>query len=202
MNRQRTGSTATRLVKYAAAPFLLWLLWEGIARYTTVGCGMCRQWAQYDQGWFINETTSSTTSWTDQVPKCPCTVKQVHSDARWVEDHVPALHQPCTASYTAPGCTASSHRTQRPALNGAGNQCCYGINGGLITGGLSAGTIDRYAPTTWRGLVGHVVHDVLPFVTCCKLCRGDCATCDVYTKGRRPLHREDGCVGIGSDYVC
>ena len=181
-------------------PLLACLLWEGIARYTSVGCVACRHWETRDRMW---TTGKNTTQWMEQVSKCPCTVKEVHTKVDiFLKDHVPALHQPCTSTYNVSGCTMYSYRTRHPTVQGAGNQCCYDAQGALITGGLSAGTIDRFAPVDTVGIVRHVIHDVLPFIACCSLCRGNCESCDLYTKRRRPLHSESGCKTVMSDYVC
>ena len=199
-NRQRFVSM--NMAKYGILiPIVFWILWESMAKFTTIGCVLCKKWERFDEMMYpIN--LNKNNNWMSKVPKCPCTVKEVIEMADvFLEDKVPSLHQPCTATYNKSGCTATSYRTIFPANNGAGNQCCYDINGALITNGLSAGTIDRYSPSSIMGVVGHFTHDVLPFFSCCNLCRENCEVCDLYLN-RRPLFGDVGCLSVNSDHVC
>jgi len=177
-------------------PLLCVVLLELTARFTSLGCVACRNWARLDRWWMDIET------WQEQVTRCPCTAEQAKKRPDvFISDRVPSLHQPCTEHYDKPGCTAFSFRTT--AKNGAGNQCCYDIHGALITSGLSAGTIDRYSPSDVVSVTRHIVHDVLPYLTCCYFCRGDCTTCSLYIQGRRPLWGEEDCKLVPSEnYAC
>ena len=62
---------------------------------------------------------------------------------------------------------------------GAGNQCCYGRNGRLLVGPPGGGTVDRVSPEISE--LDHFVHDVLPYLWCCK---GLFSNCDKYYEHR------------------
>ena len=131
-----------------------------------------------------------------RVVPCPCTLEEAEKAGPdiWQRDTVPALHQPCIAvgiGKEEPGCTAHAFRSARSSVDGAGNQCCYGIDGHLITSGFSQGTVDRYSPI--HDMILHSIHDVVPFFFCCHLCKEKDA-CNVYLKERRPLISEEGCL--------
>lgn len=51
--------------------------------------------------------------------------------------------------------------------SGAGSQCVYDDSGTIMVGPPGGGTLDRYSPNKYP--VKHVLHDVLPYVICCKL---------------------------------
>ena len=56
---------------------------------------------------------------------------------------------------------------------GSGNQCCYKKDGTLNVGPDGGGTVDLYSPS--EDFLGHQLHDVLPFVLCCKGLFSNCA---------------------------
>ena len=171
------------------------LLWT-----TPLGCAVCRWWARLDERIQRGESGGDRDVWMDEVDPCPCTVEQVEAAPEiWLQDKLPALHQPCLGGSRRPadeipGCTAYAYRSAKTSANGAGNQCCYGLDGHLLTSGLSQGSIDRYAPG--YDMLRHSLHDVVPFFFCCHLCRAreQPATCDLYMKKRRPLVKAEGCL--------
>ena len=181
-------------------PALIWTL-----SYTRVGCGMCSAWARVD-----NMTVG--TAWLDGVPPCPCNVNDALVEKhQWTEDPVPQLHQPCSTHPNTLGCTQWSLRSvpaQQPGaskeggrnsgagvVSTAGNQCCYGQDGNLLTTGLSAGTADRFSPDPYRPylVVMHMLVDVLPFLTCCHLCHRECEACSTYIRLRPLVADPAGC---------
>ena len=201
-----TSVGTSRSVFYCSilVPLLATLTWWLLTTQQG-GCTLCEQWAKYDASTLPNDTV-----WMNSVPKCPCTTNEIVNNHLFVEDRVPALHNPCSATYDQPGCTMSSFRTIDVSVpHGAGNQCCYDKKGLLVTKGLSAGTVDRFSPVGLLGTVRHVLHDVVPFIFCCHMCHssnsdgdGSECMCDTYTQKRRPLVSEDGCQEVESEYVC
>ena len=74
--------------------------------------------------------------------------------------------------------------------DGSGQQCCYSDNGRLIVGPEAGGTVDLYSPVEhfWE----HQLHDVLPYIFCCKGLFSDCSA----YYDRRPSDNGDGYVLI------
>ena len=189
-------------------PVVALVVWKTMV-YCNVGCWLGSKWVNMDRSW-MKETEKKENSfllatfWYRNVPKCPCMKDQIEDSDLFVADKIPLLHQPCHGNQHVserPGCTKYSYRTKDSTLEGYGNQCCYDVDEKLITSGLSQGTVDRYAPITLWSTMGHVVHDVVPFILCCHLCTKDCVVCDLYTKERRPLVGVDGCEEVKSDYL-
>ena len=126
------------MARLAACLVVSLLLCLALLRATPWGCRACRSWARWDR---LPENNGG--SWMDRVDPCPCTAAAaLLAPEKWHRDRVPALHQPCLGGGVdpadeVPGCTAQAFRSARVAENGAGNQCCYGLDGHLITSGLS-----------------------------------------------------------------
>ena len=57
---------------------------------------------------------------------------------------------------------------------GSGQQCCYDRNNNLVLGPDSGGSVDLYSEKEdwWK----HTVHDVIPFILCCRSLYTNCQT--------------------------
>ncbi|CAF3739978.1 unnamed protein product [Rotaria sp. Silwood1] len=68
-------------------------------------------------------------------------------------------------------------------IHGAGAECCYDIEGQLITRGTGAGTDDRYRLAS--SPVQHFFDDTLPYLQCCMMDTHD-DICNTYMRYRPP----------------
>ena len=143
----------------------------------------------------------------NQVYPCPCSISLsqqgqdwLDSTNDWSEDHACPLFGSWFSKLTfdllngcenfhpgAVGCIRSAKTEQ-----GAGQQCCYGVDGVLIdpdtAEGRGAGTPDKvWAGGFIAGLFdGHWPQDVDPYNWCCKECKDD-SRCKKYYQGARKL---------------
>ncbi|CAF1120774.1 unnamed protein product [Adineta steineri] len=67
--------------------------------------------------------------------------------------------------------------------HGAGAECCYDIEGQLITRGTGAGTDDRYQPVS--SPVQHFFDDTVPYLQCCMMSSSP-DLCSTYMRYRPP----------------
>ena len=96
-------------------------------------------------------------SWFDEIDKqCPCTL---FDDADgW------SPPRPVSQKFH-PGGTWERRKDAPSSGSGLmpGSQCVYDAQGRLMTASPSAGTADRYAPSSVGGVIQHFRHDVVPF---------------------------------------
>lgn len=121
-----------------------------------------------------SETQPSPTTWNDNLLACPLTLTQARvarccyePDSLCTENSESStncqLHRG-RSNYNESSAVACYLSRTTNQWN-AGAECCYDIEGQLITSGLGAGTDDRYRPSTYPVL--HFFEDTLPYLACC-----------------------------------
>ena len=115
---------------------------------------------------------SQNTVWYDQLPACPCENPDKNGvvlNDGWAKDagNIAKYHAgsaECFRSYPA----------TKTSEGESGQQCCYDVEGKLITGGSAAGTPDKSCTckgedaqgvmvTDYGNLLGHYTNDVRPW---------------------------------------
>jgi len=100
------------------------------------------------------------TSWTDDLPDCPCTIGTSFAnpdDDRWNDPEPSPPTHPVTTV-----CMRSKGVRGEP-----GQQCCFDSSGDLVNEGPGAGTPDLVAPGRGGGsTIDHRIEDLLPFYLC------------------------------------
>jgi hypothetical protein len=112
---------------------------------------------------------------------CPSRLDQITRDnSGFQEDFVPSDKLPTTffdsawRNFFHPGSAVCYRQSVGfDQTQGSGNQCCYKKDGTLNVGPDGGGTVDLYSPS--EDFWGHQLHDVLPFVLCCKGLFSNCA---------------------------
>lgn len=135
---------------------------------------LCRGWYMQDKG-VANDTLC-----------CPPTLKQAQRDEEFEPVDDLKIYNP----------DADHGFIQRvPSPSGASQRCVY-KNGVLLVGPPSGGTVRSVSPKGKRGELPHIVPDILPWYTCCKLSVTK-SYCDLYYE-KRPsndgkCYKDPGC---------
>ena len=142
----------------------------------------CNRWSQ---------SQAAPTTWNEGLPPCPNTLRQATvARGQYQPDELcrrggyPGNYwfhtgRPEFGEENATAC----FRSVRSNIHGAGAQCCYNDGGEIITRGTGAGSDDRYhsGQSFWK----HQLHDVLPFLQCCKF-QSNQGACNRYLELRPP----------------
>lgn len=143
-----------------------------------------RQLNELCYSWYIQDKGAPR----DALP-CPPTLQKAQADERFepVDDLV--LYNP----------EADHGFMQRvTSRSGAAQRCVY-KNGKLLVGPPSGGNVRSVSPNGEQGEVAHIVADILPWYTCCKLSVTK-SYCNLYYE-RRPSNNGDGYVSPHSGCV-
>jgi len=155
-----------------------WWSWGKITESTDCPCTKCQQWY---------ETERLDTTWLAELNRdfmCPCTAQRYHSyrlvptdqpQSDWGIDLACAIYGLPLCKKFHPGADGCL-RSVRQTATGAGQQCCYGTDGKLLTPGTpGAGTPDR--STSYSS---HQELDVKTYNWCCKECERGTSYCNYY----------------------
>jgi len=124
---------------------------------------LCDTWHSNDKG--ITST----------LLHCPPTSTQASQDPRFVKVALGG------DSYFHPGAVAD-YRQKTPTSLGAGQQCVYNVNRGLIVGQPNGGSADLYSPVNSNVELQHIIYDIFPWCYCCR--SNTAANCKKYYQKR------------------
>jgi hypothetical protein len=115
---------------------------------------------------------ADTTVWYAKLPTCPCRnpdLEGIKLNDGWAKDkgNLSKYHKGATASYR-------SYPFIKTSAGNSCQQCCYDVNGNLITAGRAVGTPDKTSACSsedkngvmkvrFFGLIGHYFRDVRPW---------------------------------------
>ncbi|GFS95561.1 protein mesh [Nephila pilipes] len=143
--------------------------------------------------WYIGERNRGHFNTT--LFRCPCTLEQAKLDVgRFVPDlQCNEFDRNCETFHKAAyHCVTSG----RPAVNGAGQSCCYDVHGELIRDSRFSGRPSRafqfgkhpYKQRMTTPSLSHWLHDISPYFFCCKWAEDENGTesCSKYDYWRPP----------------
>jgi deleted-in-malignant-brain-tumors protein 1 len=100
-----------------------------------------------------------------RLPPCPCNIDQMNGDDRYVKEKQSQFV--ISQLFFKKSKAVSCYRQGALGSFSSSQQCCYDINGQLLTG-IGGGSAYRVYPNNWRSFLGHLQYDVIPFFLCCE----------------------------------
>lgn len=117
--------------------------------------------------WFRKQPDPATYTDDPTFLPCPRTRRQAQIDnAKYTPDEY------CN-SKNAQGCrryhsgAQSCYRSVNPSDKDAGTQCCYNVQGNLLSGPRGGGSMDRVHVNSGIPVLSHFFHDIVPYYDCC-----------------------------------